>query len=424
MIKKSNRKKVVHCILSDLCTSALFNPGFMVLVHAPMSCSNIIYNAIVNMQRRIKLHFHRDLPVVTDKIFITGISDKEAVFGGESLLKKSIKRVVEAKHPECLLVIAGCTAGVIGDDVQGICATEEEKYNIPILAIAGAGFLSEQENEAHLLLTKYLFNHVKDNTLSKDEQTAVVLGLNRYLQTEKQEQEITRLFAYFGYKKLILPPCGMTFSDIQKINICSLIAVHAITKKKLAAYQNFAQEIAGYLHIPFMQQVLPFSVEDTYLYLQNLGELCHKQKEADKAVETEKLRWQAACSELKKALQGKKYILAVGYDLSVNNPLKLVELLACVGMQLTEIILLASLTDKEASLYEDFFSEVKIAVPVVRECDAIKLPEHDVALASEVCNKFAVQYCYKRRRIGIGGAINFLQGISQLLASERSICFE
>ena len=424
MIKKTKRKRVVHCILSDLCTSVLFNPGFIVLVHAPRSCSNIIYNAMVNIQRRLQLHFKQNLPIVSNKIFITGISDKEAIFGGEALLKQAIEQIVKIKQPECLLVISGCTAGVIGDDVQGVCEVASRKYKLPVLAIPGAGFMSEQSKEAHLLVTQYLFQQVQDNTMAKNTHLAVILGLNRYLRTEEQRGEIARIFAYFGFTELLLPPCGMSLEEIKAINKASLVAIHALTKAKASAYREFGQELAAYLQVPLMQQVLPFSVESTYTYLQELGELCQQRQQAESAIAQEKERWQNACRCLRNTLSGKRFVLAVGYDIRVWNPLSLLSVLAEVGMQLVQIVLLNSLTEKELAAYKQFFSEQKLAAEMISETDDLHLIDNDIVLTSEVSSSFAVQYCYKRRRIGIGGAINLLQGIEKLLQSERSVHFE
>lgn len=424
MIKKTKRKRVVHCILSDLCTSVLFNPGFIVLVHAPRSCSNIIYNALVNIQRRVQLHFKQKLPIVSNKIFITGISDKEVIFGGEALLKQAIERIVKTKQPECLLVISGCTAGVIGDDVQGVCEVASRKYRLPVLAIPGAGFMSEQSKEAHLLVTKCLFQQVQDNTVAKNTHLAVVLGLNRYLRTEAQRGEIARLFAYFGFTELLLPPCGMSLDEIKAINKASLVAIHALTKAKAKAYQEFGQELAAYLQVPLMQQVLPFSVESTYAYLKELGELCQQNKQAESAIAQEKERWQQARLPLQKTLAGKRFILAIGYALKVWQPLSLLALLAEAEMELVQVVLLNSLTDKEIEEYQSFFAEQGLMVELNKEAANLHLATCDLVLTSEVSSLFAVQYCYKRRRIGIGGAINLLQGLAKLLQSERSAHFE
>lgn len=414
----------MHCNLSDICTSVLFNPGFIILVHAPLSCSNIIYNATVNMQRRLRLHFKQALPIVTDKIFLTGISDKEAIFGGEDLLKRSIERVLQAKNPECLLVVAGCTAGVIGDDVIGVCESAGKKYNIPIIAVPGAGFMSKQEQEGHLLVTKYLYERVKDNTVTKNPRAAVILGLNKYLQSKIQQEEIARIFAYFGFTELILPPCGMAYNEIKKMNEASLIAVQAVTKAKLAAYQEFAQDLGDYLQIGCLTQNLPFGVEETYAYLHNLGLLCHKEAVAEKAVTAEKARWQEACSKLGKLLIQKRYVLAIDYNLKVSNPFNVIELLCAVGMELSGIVLLSSLTEKEILAYQDFFQKKVLDVPVVLENSTAALPHHDIVITSSFCSKFTKQYCYKRRRIGIGGAIHFLQGVAELVHSGRSVYFE
>ena len=42
MIKKTNRKKVIHCNLSDIYMSVAFNKGIVVVLHAPKSCSHIV----------------------------------------------------------------------------------------------------------------------------------------------------------------------------------------------------------------------------------------------------------------------------------------------------------------------------------------------------------------------------------------------
>ena len=92
MIKKTNRKKVIHCNLNDIYMSVAFNKGIVVVLHAPKSCSHIVYNALLDSWRRIALRYHKKLPALNDNLFVTGISDKETIFGTEKYTGRDNKR--------------------------------------------------------------------------------------------------------------------------------------------------------------------------------------------------------------------------------------------------------------------------------------------------------------------------------------------
>ena len=169
MIKKTKRKKVIHCNLSEVYTSVAFNPDIVVIVHAPKSCSHIIYNAWLNSKRRMLLNYDGQVPDVEDNLFITGMTDKEAIFGGEKLLENCIANVVQYKKPKCIIVASGCAAAVIGDDVQSVCDKAEIKYNLPIIFIPGSGFMSDQTKDGSLLTTSYLYKKfIKNNQPIKE----------------------------------------------------------------------------------------------------------------------------------------------------------------------------------------------------------------------------------------------------------------
>ena len=88
MIKKTNRKKVIHCNLNDIYMSVAFNKGIVVVLHAPKSCSHIVYNALLDSWRRIALRYHKKLPALNDNLFVTGISDKETYFWWREITEK------------------------------------------------------------------------------------------------------------------------------------------------------------------------------------------------------------------------------------------------------------------------------------------------------------------------------------------------
>jgi len=143
MIRNSERKKVVHCNLMSVFLAAAYNPKAAVVFHAPKSCSHIAYNAFWEMRRKIenpkKLNAEHDC----SNLFVTGLADKEAIFGGEKILKECLLDVVAEQKPEYIIVTAGCAAGVIGDDVAAICQEVEQTTEVPVLYVEGSGFMNQ-----------------------------------------------------------------------------------------------------------------------------------------------------------------------------------------------------------------------------------------------------------------------------------------
>lgn len=424
MIKNTNRKQVIHCNLSEICVSVLHNPGIYVLIHAPMSCSNIVYNSIINNIRRISLKFKRKIANPSEKIFVTNISDKEAIFGGEKLLKRCLSQIIENKHPECLIVVTGCTASVIGDDVASICLEAEMEYLLPVIYIPGAGFMSNQDQEGLLLSSKYIYQYVADNTVPKNSSKAVLFGINEFLQTEEQKNEILRLFRYFGIKNIVFAPCGMAMEEFENLNGVSLAIVHSLTYKKLMAYREFGKQFADYLNISLVDEPLPFTVQATFKYLTYLGEITGQKEAAIRAIQQEKHYWEEERSTFNTKLSCRKYILAIGQPFRVNNPLDLLYLLEEVGMEIIQIVYLNSLTEKEILEFKELFSSHNISISMIKENSGKISNDADVFITSDYRKNFSRQVCIKRKRIGIGGCVHLLQCIVDLLEQGRWLKYE
>ena len=424
MIKNTNRKQVIHCNLSEICVSLVQNPGIYVLIHAPISCSNIIYNALTNNIRRISMRFGYDVKNPEDKIFITGISDREAIFGGEVLLKNCIVKIISSKNPECLVVVTGCAAGVIGDDAASVCMAVEKEFHIPVIYIPGSGFMSNQQQEGLLLTSQYLYERVADNTVPKCADKAVVFGINKYLQTTEQKKEIQRLFSYFNINDIIFAPCGMSLNDFDKLNSVSLVVVHSLTKKKFVEYQKWGRAFAKYLNIPLVEKSLPFTVNDTYKYLTYVGQQIGREEAADKAVFIENQYWEKQKSIVAFKLSGVRYVLALGHSLRVNNPLDLLDLLDSVGMKVVEIIYLNTLTEGEMQEFDNLFADYRERIPILKENNEVQLKEADLVVTSDYRKGFSRQICVKRKRIGIGGCLNLLYCINEILEKGRYLKYE
>lgn len=195
MIRNSERKKVVHCNLMSVFLAAAYNPKAAVVFHAPKSCSHIAYNAFWEMRRKIenpkKLNAEHDC----SNLFVTGLADKEAIFGGEKILKECLLDVVAEQKPEYIIVTAGCAAGVIGDDVAAICQEVEQTTEVPVLYVEGSGFMNQKAVDGVLSVTKAICQRFVDPLLknTKDPASIAVVGMHSIFSPSKESQEINRL---------------------------------------------------------------------------------------------------------------------------------------------------------------------------------------------------------------------------------------
>lgn len=69
----------------------------------------------------------------------TNTYEKDVVFGGEQRLRETIQGALEVLDGDVYVVLTGCTAGIIGDDVQGI-VSEFEDSGHTVIGIETAGF--------------------------------------------------------------------------------------------------------------------------------------------------------------------------------------------------------------------------------------------------------------------------------------------
>ncbi len=426
MIKKTKRKKVIHCNLSEVYTSVAFCPGVVVIIHAPKSCSHILYNAWLNSKRKMLLKYKGIIPNVEDNLFMTCMTDKEAIFGGEKLLERSVETVLKEKNPKCIIVVSGCAAAVIGDDVQSVCNKLEEKYNVPIIFIPGSGFMSDQTRDGLLLSTKYLYKKFVDvGDKEKDDKLALILGLNKFQLLEWEFAELERIYKYFGYEKLLIAPCGMSIEELYRINKVAFIAFYAPTMEKFREYNKFASELSQVLNVPQAGKRMPLSIEATYEYINSMGILLGKEKQAEEALDKERRILSECIEKHKDNFIGKGCAIALGHPLKFTNLKEVFYILRSIGFTINKVLLLNDLTDAEIREYQDCITSMEPELPVIVENDFDNNKDNDDVYITSIFNdKLKRQFVFRRKRIGIGGVKVFLEKLSAMILNNRSLGHE
>jgi len=80
----------------------------------------------------------------------TNFSEKEVVFGGIDRLRQIITNTYKVLDSDLQVVLTGCTAGIVGDDVDSLVREFQEEGK-PIVSVETAGFKASNF-EAHSLV--------------------------------------------------------------------------------------------------------------------------------------------------------------------------------------------------------------------------------------------------------------------------------
>ena len=165
----------------------------------------------------------RKLPYDMGNFYVTGLTDKEAIFGGEQKLEECLRAVIKARHPKYIMVAGGCVAGVIGDNLEAVCRLVEEETKIPVLYTDGSGFMNDTESDPYLLTTKLLIEKFSPLKRTKEkDKTVVLLGEQPINNKAFVNSCINRLFHYFGFQDVLFPIAGMKISEFPMLNRVSL----------------------------------------------------------------------------------------------------------------------------------------------------------------------------------------------------------
>src|SRR5512133_1258542 len=69
----------------------------------------------------------------------SNISEKQVVFGGTSRLREQIKNTVKVLSGELYVVLSGCAAEMVGDDISAM-TKEAREQGFPVISISTPGF--------------------------------------------------------------------------------------------------------------------------------------------------------------------------------------------------------------------------------------------------------------------------------------------
>jgi nitrogenase molybdenum-cofactor synthesis protein NifE len=102
------------------------------IVHGPIACAGSSWDNRGTRSSGAQLY---RIGMTTD------MTEQDVIMGrGEKRLLHSIKQAVETYRPPAVFIYNTCVPALIGDDINAVCKTAEEKWGVPVVPIDCAGF--------------------------------------------------------------------------------------------------------------------------------------------------------------------------------------------------------------------------------------------------------------------------------------------
>lgn len=429
MLRQSNRKVKVTCNLLGYFYNLACNEDVGIVFHTPRACSHLALNGYWDLRKRACFR-EPDLPIPKfNNFFVTNISDKEAIFGGEKLLKKCLCDVVALKYIKYIVVVVGCTAGVIGDDVLAIAKEVEEEGCKPIIVAPGAGFMSGGYIENNAALFNLLLDRFTKPKKIKGEKTATFIGEIRGSGNELNIIEIKRLLNYFNFKKVIMPPSATKMEDFACIADTEVFIPVALNMADFKRAQKFSNELAKKYNAKSFVNNYPIGIENTVKWLKDLGDLLGEEKRAKAAIKEEE-RKVAELFVKADLLKGKSYAMIVNTPKRYFNVINHIKILEKAGMILKRIILHNDLSSEEKIEQREAIENIlNIEIIEYDSYDENKLKKYvkdaDVILTTTGIIGLPHQLCMAYQMVGTWGVENLLKKVSKTVNRRgRRIIYE
>ena len=362
------RRTNCSCSMPGVWRALSFVRGALVVFHSPRPCAHIAHGMDVSS-------FHRLTAAGTSvrlspvPLLTSGLSENEAVFGGEERLRECIRFAAQKYHPQAVFIANSCVSGVIGDDTQAIAAEMEEELGLPVTAVSAHGFLDGEYHAGYLDAARALVDRFMQPAERK-EGTVVLLGDCGGMHGE-YVKELRRLLSLLGLRVTGQFPSYLALDELQAVPEAELVILlgRRMDDEKQAQLAALAAHIRERLGTPYLADVYAVGAEETARWLRCVGQLCHREEAAERAITAEEASFAAAVEKARNDLAGRRCALAIGRDLTWFQPEIVLRLLDKAGIELDGIVLLDCFMPERRAVMEEELQR-RTDVPIHHEGDA------------------------------------------------------
>ncbi|MDR2501308.1 MAG: nitrogenase iron-molybdenum cofactor biosynthesis protein NifE [Treponema sp.] len=101
------------------------------LIHGPIGCAAYTWELRGSLSLGPQLH---------RMSFSTDLKERDVIYGGEKKLYAALTELIDEYKPRAAFVYCTCIIGLIGDDVEAVCARVERERGIQVVPVHSEGF--------------------------------------------------------------------------------------------------------------------------------------------------------------------------------------------------------------------------------------------------------------------------------------------
>lgn len=197
----------------------------------------------------------------------TNMLEKDVVFGAEDKLRSTIDGAIEIIDADAYFVLTGCTAGIIGEDIQSVVSDYQEK-GIKIYAVDTPGFIGDALLGYEVAFKVFLDNIVEEN-LPKKKGLVNLFGIIPYHDPfwSGNFEELTRILRKLGLEVNTFFTEHQGFENIRTSSSAELNII--VNPYLLKQASEIYQERFG---VPTLRIAgLPIGATDTSEFIRKVG---------------------------------------------------------------------------------------------------------------------------------------------------------
>jgi nitrogenase molybdenum-cofactor synthesis protein NifE len=266
------------------------------IVHGPIGCASYTWDI------RGSLSSGED---TYRNSFSTDLREEDVIFGGAEKLGRAIEEIIDKAHPKLIFVYSTCIVGVIGDDVEAVCRTAEERHGIRVISVKAPGF-SGTKSYGYRMACDALMTLIRPHSCQSERTGVNILGDFNLA----GEMWIIRNYM----KKIGIPVQATVTGDASYASLLKAPAAKLNLVQCAGSMTYLAKMMEEEMGIPYIK-VSFFGVEDTSSALVRVAEAAGTQENIRRAkslAAQEANRIQSFSDQYAPHLRGKKAAVYVG----------------------------------------------------------------------------------------------------------------
>lgn len=341
------QRKIIHCNLMQAALGAVQNPRCAVVIHNVRSCSKVVWDAFRSLgekARAITGNHHPD-----GFLFCTGLTDQDAVFGGNEKLRRCLEDICDEIHPEVILVVCGCVPGVIGDDTEALCQEVEAETGTTVVLLPGHGFMVPGLVDTVTSMVRLLFDTwtLPQVKAEKDREICLVSGLSPAYSSPEEYHELMEVMHLLGFTRILCPPVGVSRNDYIDMGRASQVVSFTRGAFQEQASVENALYMARRLDVPVANWNHIGTPEASRRAWMDMAVLRRQEDEIAAYCQKQDMRLAELLAVGRQMLYGKSCRIRLGIARQVNGLIKIVEFLEKMEVSDITVVLSAMISRTE-----------------------------------------------------------------------------